>query len=322
MYKGQGLTNYVDYYKSFIYHGHGGHVPGYNSDFRYLPEHNMGFAIMINGENQGVIDDLSLLIKAYQTKDLPQEPIKLLKIIHEPTQIISGYYIGVDYKFVALKFFEKIKYLKRLWYEGDTLYVKNVLDQSPHKYYSVGNNEYRSEFTNRIAFVQINDPVEGQVIYGNMGLLKRISPVYAYVLLVIFWALFIVPVTISFFALLRLLIYVFGKKKDKVALWISLWPFIPVSFLLVIIIALIASIQTNIDIFFLLGNMGPLSILIFVGTIGYALASLWSVYYIFKNRHTKMSWIFYYHSAIASIFNFIFTIYFFSNGLIGIMTWT
>ncbi|NOX48176.1 MAG: hypothetical protein GXO89_14480 [Chlorobi bacterium] len=60
---------------------------------------------------------------------------------------------------------------------------------------------------------------------------------------------------------------------------------------------------------------------VFVGTIGFALASLWSAYYIFKNRHTKMSRIFYYHSALAAIFNLIFTVYFFSNGLIGIMTW-
>ena len=320
---GIGLTNYISRYKGFAYHGHGGHVPGSNADFKYLPEFNIGFAVMINNEDESVIDNrISMLIMAYQTKDLPQEPIKTKEAIHNSKLNLSGYYIGVNTKFKVLRFFEKIQYIQKIWYKDDTLYKKNVLKgYSTGKFIQTNSNEFRLANSNSIGFIQITDPVEGQVLYGNIGMLKKISPIYAYSLLTIFWALFIIPFIITVFALLRLLIYLFGKKKDKTALMINLWPFISISFLLAIFIALKISIQTNIDSFLLLGNISPLSLLIFIGTIGFALASLWSVYYIIKNRYVKMSRIFYYGAVLTSIFNIIFTIYFLSNGIIGIMTW-
>jgi len=318
LFKGYGLGNNPSLYKNFIYRGHGGSVPGSNTDFCYLPEYNLGYAIMANGESQALIDRLSDLIKQYQTKDLPKKTVKINKTIYKSNQDLSGYYISVNYKFDVLKFFIKIKSLTKIWHTDDTLFVKKVLRQYPSKLYLNENNVFKSE-SGRAYLFQENDPVEGQVIYGNMGMLKNISPIYAYTLLIIFCALFIVPITIIVFAMFRLLIYLFGKKKDKTALWISLWPLINISFILVI--ALYWSLQTRFDTFLLLGNISPLSLLIFIGSIGFALTSFWSIYYIFKNRNTKMSKIFYYHSVLVAIFNLIFTFYFFSNGLIGIMTW-
>lgn len=316
-----GLTNYVEYYKDFAYHGHGGSVPGSNSDFLYLPEYNRGYAVMINGNNQDAISEISNLIKEYQTKDLPQEVVAPIKTIHKSTKDLSGYYRAVNYKFDALQFFLKIKSLQKIWHKDDTLYVKNVLGQYPTKFYPNGNKEFVSEHSDKIVIFQINDPVEGQVIYGSLGMLKKIPSIYAYTLLIIFWALFIVPVSVIIFAALSSLKYLFGKNKNKVALWICLWPLVTISSILVIVIALAISIKTTLDAFLMLGNISLPSILIFIGTICFALASLWSIYYIIRNRHVKMSKILYYHSALAAIFNVIFTIYFLSNGLIGLMTW-
>ncbi len=319
---GIGLTNYISSYKGFAYHGHGGHVPGSHSDFKYLPKYNLGFAVIINNDDDSVLDRISSLIMAYQTKDLAQEPVKLKEAIHNSTIDLSGYYINVNSKFKLFQFFDKMKFIQKIWSENDTLHKKYVLNgNSTTKYIQIENKELRSEYSNKTGFIQLNDPVEGQVIYGNMGMFKKIPSIYAYTLLTLFWAFFIVPFLITVFAVLRLLIYLFGKKKNKIALWISLWPFISISFILVIVLALFMSLQTTLDTFLLLGNSSPLSLLIFMGTIGFALASLWSIYYLIKNRRVKMSRVFYYHSALAAIFNIIFTIYFLANGLIGIMTW-
>ena len=319
LFKRQGLGNAPSYYKSFVYRGHGGSVPGSNADFQYLPEYNLGYAIMINGDEKSVLDELSYLIKEYQTKDLPQKTLNIKSKIHKSNQDLSGYYISVYYKFDLFKFKDKIKSLRKFWYKGDTLLVKNVLGQYPYKLYPNENNVFKSESGRTYLFQEI-DPVEGKVIYGNVGMLKRISPIYAYTLLTIFWALFIVPLTIIIFAMISLIIYLFGKKKNKTALWFSLWPLISISFLLVIVLYM--SLQTRLEIFLLLGNISSLSLLIFIGTIGFALSSFWTIYYFYKNRKVKMAKIFYYHSFLVAIFNLIFTIYFFSIGLIGIMTWT
>ena len=318
-----GLTNYISRYKGFAYHGHGGHVPGSNAELRYSPKYNLGFAVMINNDDESVVDDrISRLIMAYQTNSLAHKVTKSKIQAIRPTVGLAGYYMPTNYKFDFIKFLKKIKGLQKFWYKNDTLYTKHVLKGNyTIEYLQIGKHEFRSVNDNRRGFIQINDPVEGKVLYGNMGMLKKISPIYAYTLLLIFLAFFIIPVTIILFSMLSILVYIFGKKKDKTALWISLWPLITISSLILIILALALNIDTNIDYFLLLGNMTPLSLFIFIGTISFALSSLWSIYYIYKNRNIKMPKLFYYHSVLAAVFNLIFTIYFFSNGIIGPMTW-
>jgi len=318
LFKRQGLGNAPSYYKSFVYRGRGGSVPGSNADFKYLPEYNLGYAIMVNGDDQSLLNELSYLIKEYQTKDLPQKNVDTKKKIYKSNQDLLGYYISVNYKFDLFKFMDKSKSLTKIWHMGDTLFLKSFKSQYPYRLYSNKDNVFKTE-SGRTYLFQEADPVEGQVIYGNMGMYKKISPIYAYTLITIFWALFIVPLTIIIFAIISLLVYLFGKKKNKTALWFSLLPLISISFL--IIIALFISLQTRFDLFLLLGNISWLSLSIFIGTIAFALTSLWTIYYINKNRKVKMNKILYYHSILVALFNLVFTLYFFSNGLIGIMTW-
>ncbi len=318
LFNNYGLGNYPSYYKSFIYRGHGGSVPGSNTDFQYLPEYNLGYAIMINDDNESLLNELSYLIKEYQTRNLPIKNLDAKKKIYRYNQDLSGYYLSVNYKFDLFRFLDKLKNLTKIWYIGDTLFIKRVKGRYPIRLFSNKNDVFKTKSGKTYLF-QETDPVEGEVIYGNIGMYKKISPIYAYILIVIFWAFFIIPLTIIIFALINILIYLFGKNKNKTALWFSLWPLISISFLLVIILYI--SLQTRFDTFLLLGNITWLSLSIFIGTIGFALTSLWTIYYIYKNRKVKMNKIFYYQSVLVALFNLIFTLYFFSNGLIGIMTW-
>ncbi len=167
---------------------------------------------------------------------------------------------------------------------------------------------------------QVNDPLEGPVIVSR-EFCKRISPFRACYLLSLFWLFYITLISTVIFAFLRALIWLFGKKKNRVALWIGLWPLITNSFLFVVILTTLIKGRTLYDIFQLFGTMNLFSVLFFVCGIGYALSSAWSVYYIFKNFHVKMSGIFYFHSAFIALVNVLFTLYFLSNGLIGVPTW-
>ncbi len=318
-FKNQGKGNYASYYKSFLYRGHGGSVPGSNADFRYLPEYNLGYAIMINDDSESILNELSYLLKEYQTKDLPKKTLDTNNNIYKLDQDLSGYYISVNYKFDLFKVIEKPQTLTKIWNNADTLFLKRFKSQHPIKLYSDKKNVFKSE-SGRIFLFQETDPVKGEVLYGNIGMLKKISPIYAYTLIIIFWAFYFVLLTIIIFAVISLLIYLLGKRKNKTALWFSLLPLISISFLL--IIALFISQQTRLDLFLLLGNFSWLSLLVFVGTLGFALTSLWTIYYIYQNRKVKMNKMRYYLALLLAVFNLTFTVYFFSNGLIGIMTWT
>jgi len=320
LYRGNGLSNESSSFKGFIYHGFSGSLPGGNADFGYTIENNLGYAVMINNGDNEALHRIVNLIKYYQTKDLKQKSVetdtKKYKLDMDP----SGYYTGIIPKLDPVKAMELIKNIHKVWLKNDTVYIKRIMDgNSTVKFIYAGNNEFRSVETNQIGFVVINDPLEGNIIGLN---LKKISPLRAYTLLSIFYLFFIVFISSIVFGLLSVFVYLFGKKKSKAALLISLLPIITYSFILAIAVLLKLTIYNRADMFHIIGTMNPVSILIFICSICYALVSVWSIFYIYRNRSLKMSKLFYFHSAIAAMLNLIFTFYFLSNGLIGIPTWS
>jgi CubicO group peptidase (beta-lactamase class C family) len=321
MFRWNGLANFPSFYKGFIYHGHGGSVPGGNADFAYLPEYNLGYAVMINGSDEDALAEITDLIKFYQTKDLKQVPAEIDNIKYKSTIDPTGYYTIINPKIDLIGFIDRIKNVQKVWLENDTLYKKHILNNNVTNYIPAENNEFRSVTTKRISLVMINDPLAGNVIHNGQIVLKKISPVWAYSLISLFISFPIIMVTTIIFGLLWIVVYMFGKNKNRTALLICLWPLITSSFIYAAILSIVIKAQTRYDSFQLLGTVNPVSILLFILSICYALASVWSVLYIFRNRKVKMSKIFYSHSMLAAILNLIFTFYFLSNGLIGIQTW-
>ena len=319
LFSGNGLSNESSLFKGFRYHGFSGSLPGGYADYGYIIENSLGYAVMINNGDIEPLEKIVSLIKYYQTKDLKQKSVAIgtekYKIDIDP----SGYYTCIIPKFDLTKALELIKNIHKVWIKNDTIYIKRLMDGgSLAKYISMGNNEFRSVETNQIGLVLINDPLEGNIIGLN---LKKISPLWAYTLLSIFYLFFIVLFSSIVFGVISVFVYLLGKKKSKIALLISLLPIFTYSFILVIVVLIKSTIHNRYDMFQIIGTMNPISILIFICSICYALATIWALYYIYKKYHEKMYKIFYFHSALAAILNMIFMLYFFSNGLIGVPTW-
>jgi hypothetical protein len=319
LYNGLGLSNYSSLFEGFKYHGFAGSLPGGNANFGYLPEYNMGYAVMINGGDEDALNEITELIKHYQIKDLKQNSVEIDTKKHKIDIDPSGYYTCIIPKLDPIKALELIKNIHKVWLKNDTVYIKRLLNgNSTTKFIYAGNNEFRSVETNQIGFAVINDPLEGNMIGLN---LKKISPLWTYTLLSIFYLFFILFFSSIVLGLLSVFIYLLGNNKSKTALLISSLPIITYSFILVIAVLLKLTIHNRYDMFQIIGTMNPISILIFIFSICYALCTIWALYYIYKKRHEKMSKFFYYYSALASILNLTFMLYFLSNGLIGIPTW-
>ena len=237
------------------------------------------------------------------------------------TKSLSGYYTSSISKIDKLDFFQNIKNIYKVWTKNDTLFTQNLLDGkgTTAEYIPTANNEFKLAGSDRITMALIDDPLEGQMIVP--GFLKQISPLWAYTLLFLFWSFFIILFTTVLFAFIWTLVYLFGKKKNKTALWISLWPFITNFFVFIVFLSISLSAQSRYGMFQLFGTANPISVLLFLCGICYAVASVWSVYYIFKNHRVKMARFFYFYSALAAILNLVFMLYFLSNGVIGIPTW-
>lgn len=321
LFKGFGLANSASNYNGFVYHGHGGSVPGGNADFAYLPEYRMGYAIMINGGNEDAAFKIADLVKYYQTKDLPYKQIELVGeksgIAFDP----SGYYTIINPKIDLLGFLERIKSIQKVEINKDTLIIKLPQQgNSITKYLPTGNNEYRSVSSIGVELAFINDPLEGNVLIHNRYF-KKISTAWSYLLRFLLVAFPSTMVSTLIFGLLWILVWLSGKSRSKKSLWIGMSPLITNSFVFLVLLCFQLRVQTKYDSFQLLGTMNPISILFLICGIGYAIASVWSAFYIFRNRRAKMPLFFYFYSILAAMLNIIFMLYFLGNGLIGMPTW-
>ena len=322
MFKGFGLSNEASYYKGFIYQGFAGSLPGGNAQIEYLPKFKMGYVAMINDGNEDALYKIANLIKYYQTQDITPKPIKPDTKKCAITINPSGYYTSIYARIDLIEFFERIKNIQKIWVKNDTLFTKRILDgNSTIKYVPVGNNEFKYAGYDIVGLSIIDDPIDGQIIVSN-GFLKKISPFLAYSLLTLFYSFFFILFTTTIFGLIWVLVYFFGKKKNKIALKICLGPLITSSFIFIVYFIIAMNSRTRYDWFQLFGTVNIYSVLLLICSICYALASVWTVYYIFKNRNETMPKFFYFHSAFAAILNLVFMLYFLSNGLIGIPTWS
>jgi CubicO group peptidase (beta-lactamase class C family) len=322
IYKYYGLSNFSSYYKGFLYHGHGGSVPGGNADFEYLPEYNVGYAVMINGDNEEVLNEISEMIKDYQTKDLVPVRKKSTSDRYKIKTNPSGFYTMLDNdKLDQFQFIEKIKNIIKVKIKNDTLYVRSLFKGNSTKdFIPASVNEFRSTESNQIELALINDPLDGKIICYR-EYFKKIPAIEAYFLIFIFWAF---PITIFLTIVLSVIwvvTFLSGKNKSKLAFRISLFTLIPNIFVLLAYFVL-SNIPTRLAMFKILGTINVTSVFLYGCGLCYALASLWSIFYIVKYREKKMPGFFYYYFVFASVMNFIFTFYFINSGLIGIPTWS
>jgi CubicO group peptidase (beta-lactamase class C family) len=321
LFKGFGLANSASNFNGFVYHGHGGSLPGGNADFAYLPEYRMGYAVMINGGNEDAVFKISDLVKYFQTKDLPRKQLEIIGKMPGIAFDPSGYYTVINPKINLLGFIERIKNVQKVEIKNDTLILKfPQRGNSTTKYLPAGNNEYRSVSSNQVELAWINDPLEGNVLF-HYGYLKKISTWWAYTLRSLLVVFPLTMVGTLIFGLLWILVWLFGKSRNKRALWIGLWPLVTCSFVFLVLLCYQLRVQTKYDSFQLLGTINPISILFLICGIGYAVTSVWSTFYIYRNRRTKMPLFFYFYSILAAMLNIIFMLYFLGNGVIGMPTW-
>jgi len=69
---GYGLGNETTVWGNWVFHGHGGNVPGATADMAYLPGEGVGYALMINGENGYAMYLLEEAVRTYLTRGLTQ----------------------------------------------------------------------------------------------------------------------------------------------------------------------------------------------------------------------------------------------------------
>lgn len=314
---GYGLHNYSMPYKGFVFRGHDGGVEGGLTNFSYLPDYGLGHAIMINSGSGDALNRITKLIQEFETRDFQEKEISTDSELTDQHTAITGLYRPINPRMQILYFLERIMNVQRIWHEEDSLLRNGILGGESIKYLPSEGLRFKSAKTGLVSMVSATDPLAGEVIHSGDLVLKRISMVQAYGPVIIGALWLLLMVTSILFALIWPIRYWRGKIPGGANVKVRLWPLLASLFILLPFLLLTfwgSSIQ-------LLGTASFVSLGIMISTIGFAIASVWSVVCIIRERRAQIKKRIYWHSAILTCLHLIITIYLFWYGVIGIQIW-
>jgi len=315
---GYGLHNYSSVYENWVYREHNGGVNGGITEFSYLPEAVAGHAIMINSDNGEAVREISRLVRAYETRNLPPKVVKSEMEVTPANREIEGFYYTINPRQQVAFFMERVMNIQKLSFEGNRLQRKGLFDNEPVEYFPVSDTLYKSAETGLVSLSSTTDPLAGAVVHSNMATLKPVSAVTVYGQLGIaaLWGFFIAS-SLLFFPV-WLVRRLRGKITPGAAIRIRLWPFL--AGISVLIVVGLFSLGIS-DPFKQLGEPTAISVGILIATLTFALFAIMGLNCSWRERKVKMNRVVYWHSTAATALHLILALYFLSFGIIGLMTW-
>ncbi len=90
---GYGFGNDSSVEGGVVTHGHDGTIDGFLSSYRYMPEQNWGFVILLNSTNSGrALHDLNLLAIDFLSRDFPKPQQPKINMSASELRMFLGYY--------------------------------------------------------------------------------------------------------------------------------------------------------------------------------------------------------------------------------------
>jgi CubicO group peptidase (beta-lactamase class C family) len=90
---GYGLANYTEVTGGVVTHGHDGGIDGFISSYRYMPEQNWGYVVLLNSTQSGqALNDLNKLAIDFLSKDFPKPQHPAVTMSAGDLEKFSGYY--------------------------------------------------------------------------------------------------------------------------------------------------------------------------------------------------------------------------------------
>jgi CubicO group peptidase (beta-lactamase class C family) len=315
---GYGLANYTEDEGGVITHGHDGGIDGFISSYRYMPEQNWGYVVLLNSTVSGkTLQDLNHLAIDFLSKDFqkPQQP--MVRLTEVELNSFAGYYAPRAPRSQLLAFTEELT--GGTWIRAaDGKLQRSGLFGKSDALLPVGKNLFREEKEPEATTVFFPDQ-DGRMIYVRAGIDgepygEKTSPLWMYMRL----ALLIVSVVLMgsalLFALLWVLLLLFGKMKEVKHLRVRVAPVFAILCFLAAIFSFSKAVED-------VGVLNFWSAVVFLATLLFALLSLISLALAVSVPKSEIHPGVRIHSLLVSLACCVVTIFFSAWHLIGLRLW-
>jgi hypothetical protein len=215
---GYGLANYTEVVGGVVTHGHDGGIDGFISTYRYMPEQNWGYVVLLNStQSYQSILDLNALAIDFLSKDFPKPQQPAVSMSAAELEKFAGYYAPRAPRSQFLSFTEDLTGGLRIRVINGQL-TRSTLFGKPAPLLPVGKNFFREEKEPEATSVFITDSA-GNMALSGQGLEgfsygERTTIAWTYARIVLLVLCVVLMATSLVFAILWILRKVFGGMKD------------------------------------------------------------------------------------------------------------
>jgi CubicO group peptidase (beta-lactamase class C family) len=215
---GYGLANYTEVVGGVVTHGHDGGIDGFISTYRYMPEQNWGYVVLLNSTTSyQAILDLNALAIDFLSKDFakPQQPA--VPMSAADLEKFAGYYAPLAPRSQLLSFTDGLTGGVRIRVINGQL-TRCTLFGKPEVLIPVGKNFFREEKEPEATSVFMTRDSTGMAFSGQgmegFSYGERSSIAWPYARLAMLVLCIALMATSLLFAIVWILRKVFGGMKD------------------------------------------------------------------------------------------------------------
>jgi len=312
---GYGMGNSAgNYDNKIIFHGHGGGIDGFTSDYGYNREHDLAYALSNNGSRS--VSNISSLIKEFLTRDIPEPEPGYKPVDPSRLEDYTGYYRYVSPRNALATFIVRLLDGKRLIMQDDTLYHKSFMED-PQKMIHMGDMQFRLADENFPTHILLHRE-DGSKAFSRLGSLYEKTGYGKIILLrVLMFGSAAIVFSLIPMVLIWLVMSVFRKMRRQ-AFRRMVWPMLTFLFF----IGMVVSLNVIMMDVYSYARVSVPSLSYFGFSILFGLFSLITLWYAFHNREKIRSWLLrVYYSALGIGFLCL-TVYLVYWGVIGFRFWT
>lgn len=316
---GYGLANYTESTGGVITHGHDGGIDGFISTYRYMPEQNWGYVILLNDTVSGqALTDLNRLAIDFLSKDFSKPQQQLISLTPNELRKFSGYYAPRATRDQLLAFVEDLTGGTWVRVVNGKLLCSHIFGPNYNLLLPVGKNLFRLEKEPEATAVFFPDAT-GRMIYvrsgeGGEAYGERVFPLWLFARLAFLGASGVLMASSLLYAVACVFLWIFGESIGVKHLRVHVAPMITVLTLLGVAYAFNKAAND-------IGAFNVWSFAVFVGTIAFALLSLASLALAVTAPHRQIHKAVRVYSLLVSMACCIMTIFLSAWHLIGLRLW-
>jgi CubicO group peptidase (beta-lactamase class C family) len=213
---GYGLANYTEVEGGVVTHGHDGGIDGFISSYRYMPEQNWGYVVLLNStQSFQALLDLNKLAIDFLSRDFPKNQQPAVSVPAADLEKFTGYYAPRAPRSQLLSFIEDLSGGMRIRVIHGQL-TRSSLFGKPEPLLCVGKNFFRGEKEPEATSVFVTDSAGHMVLSGTGGFSygERTTIAWTYARIVLLVLCMVLMATSLLFAIVWILRKLFGGMKD------------------------------------------------------------------------------------------------------------